>query len=209
MTITEHKPSQSEEVHDVLAEPPQDVSMGEESDATELHAVQSQISALAQRLTHASHTFADSLALFNPGEGSYLDPHGDKFDALAWAKALMRVFESEGGHYARRSGVAFRNLNVYGSGSGASYLKTISNAPLSIISSVLGRLGSSSRNQPVEILRNLNGVVEDGEMLLVLGPPGSGCSTFLKSLSGETDGLSVSQDTYMNFRGLLAPNQRL
>jgi ABC-type multidrug transport system ATPase subunit len=37
------------------------------------------------------------------------------------------------------------------------------------------------------ILHNIEGLVREGEMLLVLGRPGSGCSTLLKSLCGLTD----------------------
>ncbi|KAJ7852075.1 hypothetical protein B0H14DRAFT_3085739 [Mycena olivaceomarginata] len=37
------------------------------------------------------------------------------------------------------------------------------------------------------ILEGFSGVVRPGEMLLVLGRPGSGCSTFLKTLANQTD----------------------
>lgn len=38
------------------------------------------------------------------------------------------------------------------------------------------------------LLKNFSGVVKSGEMMLVLGRPGSGCSTFLKVLAGHRDG---------------------
>ncbi|KAH8586012.1 brefeldin A efflux transporter Bfr1 [Bisporella sp. PMI_857] len=38
------------------------------------------------------------------------------------------------------------------------------------------------------ILHGIDGVIRDGEMLLVLGRPGSGCSTLLKTLAGFTAG---------------------
>lgn len=38
------------------------------------------------------------------------------------------------------------------------------------------------------LLKNFSGVVKSGEMMLVLGLPGSGCSTFLKVLAGHRDG---------------------
>lgn len=37
------------------------------------------------------------------------------------------------------------------------------------------------------LLKDFSGVLQPGEMMLVVGRPGSGCSTFLKSLSGMTD----------------------
>jgi ATP-binding cassette subfamily G (WHITE) protein 2 (SNQ2) len=45
---------------------------------------------------------------------------------------------------------------------------------------------------PKKILQGFNGVVRPGEMVLVLGRPGSGCSTFLKTIANQRDGyLSV------------------
>src|SRR5687768_15451219 len=41
-------------------------------------------------------------------------------------------------------------------------------------------------------------------MLVVLGPPGSGCSTFLKSIAGETNGIYIDDSTYMNYHGITA-----
>lgn len=38
------------------------------------------------------------------------------------------------------------------------------------------------------LLKNFSGVVKSGELMLVLGRPGSGCSTFLKVLAGHRDG---------------------
>ncbi|KAF2021680.1 ABC-transporter [Aaosphaeria arxii CBS 175.79] len=38
------------------------------------------------------------------------------------------------------------------------------------------------------ILHGTDGILHPGEMLLVLGPPGSGCTSLLKMLSGQTDG---------------------
>lgn len=35
------------------------------------------------------------------------------------------------------------------------------------------------------IIKDFSGIVKDGEMLLVLGRPGSGCSTFLRSLAND------------------------
>jgi ATP-binding cassette subfamily G (WHITE) protein 2 (PDR) len=53
----------------------------------------------------------------------------------------------------------------------------------------------------VSILDEVEGVLDTGEMLLVLGPPGSGCSTLLKSIAGETDATSVTENAMMNYRG--------
>jgi ABC-type multidrug transport system permease subunit/ABC-type multidrug transport system ATPase subunit len=39
-------------------------------------------------------------------------------------------------------------------------------------------------------------------MLVVLGPPGSGCSTFLKTITGETHGFFVDQNSHINYQGV-------
>jgi ABC-type multidrug transport system ATPase subunit len=39
-------------------------------------------------------------------------------------------------------------------------------------------------------------------MLCVLGPPGSGCSTFLKSIAGDTHGFHVDKQATLNYHGI-------
>ncbi|KAI2472348.1 hypothetical protein F4781DRAFT_438557 [Annulohypoxylon bovei var. microspora] len=90
-----------------------------------------------------------------------------------------------------RSGVSFRDLNCYGFVSADQYKSTFATWVFEIPSLLL-RVISTKRRQPqrVKILRGLNGLVRPGELLLVLGRPGSGCSTFqvgnamLRGISG-------------------------
>ncbi|KAH6986775.1 ABC-2 type transporter-domain-containing protein [Ilyonectria destructans] len=89
----------------------------------------------------------------------------------------------------KTTGVAFRNLN------------TVSNAILggaTIIKKLCGQ-----QQQQVDILHNLEGVVHSGEMCAVLGPPGSGCSTFLRIVAGDTRGFHGIRPSKMitAFRG--------
>lgn len=51
------------------------------------------------------------------------------------------------------------------------YQKTIANIPLSLMSSIRD-LVDSNRKRKVTILNGIDGVLEAGEMLVVLGPPG-------------------------------------
>ncbi|KAF8904005.1 ABC-2 type transporter-domain-containing protein [Mucidula mucida] len=53
----------------------------------------------------------------------------------------------------------------------------------------------------IDILRDFEGLVKAGEMLVVLGRPGSGCTTLLKSIAGETHGFYVEQDAHINYQG--------
>ena len=43
-------------------------------------------------------------------------------------------------------------------------------------------------------------------MLVVLGPPGSGCTTFLKTIAGEMSGLELDLESEINYMGL-SPKQ--
>src|SRR5271167_1830474 len=47
-----------------------------------------------------------------------------------------------------------------------------------------------SHRTPVQrtLLHDFSGSIKAGEMLLVLGSPGSGCSTFLKTIALQTEG---------------------
>jgi ATP-binding cassette subfamily G (WHITE) protein 2 (PDR) len=57
------------------------------------------------------------------------------------------------------------------------------------------------RKRKVDILNSFDGLLETGEMLVVLGPPGSGCSTFLKTVAGEMNGIYMDEQSDLNYRG--------
>ena len=48
--------------------------------------------------------------------------------------------------------------------------------------------GHSNKGKEFEILKDFRGVLRPGEMVLVLGRPGSGCTTFLKSITNQRFG---------------------
>jgi ATP-binding cassette, subfamily G (WHITE), member 2, SNQ2 len=50
-----------------------------------------------------------------------------------------------------------------------------------------GSLQNSEPDSGIHLLQNLNGAVQPGELVLVLGRPRSGCTTFLKALAGRLD----------------------
>ena len=63
---------------------------------------------------------------------------------------------------------------------------------------------SKSGHTQIDILHNFDGLVHSGEILCVLGPPGSGCTTLLKTLAGETNGIHVNEGSYFNYQGISA-----
>ncbi|OBT44465.1 hypothetical protein VE00_05929 [Pseudogymnoascus sp. WSF 3629] len=140
---------------------------------------------------------------FQPPHNSVLDPNGSAFEARDWTKAVLALRSKDPGKYAERTtGVAFRDLSAYGFGVPTGYQQTVGNVWLGALGLVRKHLGTGKRK--IEILRGLDGIVEAGEMLVVLGPPGSGCTTFLKTISGETHGFNVDERSHLNYQGISA-----
>jgi ATP-binding cassette subfamily G (WHITE) protein 2 (PDR) len=48
----------------------------------------------------------------------------------------------------------------------------------------------------------VHSVLRESEMLVVLGRPGAGCTTFLKSLAGETHGFWIEDEGCINYEGI-------
>lgn len=161
---------------------------------------------IVQSLARKYSTVSGTHAGVNPftqqaqDEDSPLNPASDHFSARAWAKSVLEVINSEGSTL-RTSGVAFQHMNVYGFGAGTDFQKDVANVWIDVADSVRSLFGGS-RKRKIDILREFDGIVNPGEMLVVLGPPGSGCSTFLKTISGEMNGIYVEDKTYFNYQGV-------
>ncbi|KAH7054493.1 ABC-2 type transporter-domain-containing protein [Macrophomina phaseolina] len=121
----------------------------------------------------------------DPEKNYQLDTSGGHFNTRAWANITGRE-ESQ-----HAFGVSFQGLSVDGHTSG--YQNTVGNVLFQAL---------QTGHRRVSVLKDLEGTVEAGEMLLVLGPPGSGCSTFLKSISGRLSGATITRGSRLNFGGL-------
>ncbi|KAF3483216.1 multidrug resistance ABC transporter [Arthroderma uncinatum] len=177
---------------------------GEEKDiATSEETREEEVHELAREFTKQSTYSTAGHNPFAAEPGSSLDPNGEKFNARAWCKAMLQMHtEDNKAHPPRSLGVAFNDLNVHGFGSDTDYQKSVGNVWLEAVS--LARQALGGRQRKINILQNLDGLVEAGEMLVVLGPPGSGCSTFLKTIAGETYGLYVDKNSNINYQGVSA-----
>ncbi|KAL0574983.1 Multidrug resistance protein [Marasmius crinis-equi] len=130
-----------------------------------------------------------------------MDPQSASFDFHKWIRWMLQLrnrFLDPSA--ARTAGFSFTNLNVHGYGKPTDYQKTVGNIIFDIPEMVRGLLGQ--RGQRIDILRDFKGVVKEGEMLVVLGPPGSGCTTLLKTISGETHGFMVDANAQVNYQGI-------
>ena len=56
---------------------------------------------------------------------------------------------------------------------------------------LIGMLGYRKKGKEFDILKNFRGIVKPGEMVLVLGRPGSGCTTFLKVIANQRFGFTA------------------
>lgn len=97
-------------------------------------------------------------------------------------------------------GLSFQNISCHGILSSARYQATIASYLLAV-PRFASRLLSTRTQRKIQILHDFNGLVLPGEMLLVLGRPGSGCSTLLKTLAGDTHGFHVDDEKSINYQG--------
>ncbi|KAI2486915.1 ABC transporter CDR4 [Pyrenophora tritici-repentis] len=156
---------------------------------------------LARRLTSQSQQSSGNQNPFNAAPNSALDPHGENFNARAWTRAMLNLqMNDENAAPPRTAGVCFHDLNVYGFGTDTDYQKTVGNIWLDVVGMVKSFTGDKGRK--IDILQKCDGLVESGEMLVVLGPPGSGCSTFLKTITGETHGFFIDENSAINYQGI-------
>ncbi|KAG9246527.1 AtrD, ABC-transporter [Calycina marina] len=140
----------------------------------------------------------------NPFLGSddpLLDPASGKFNARAWVKTLIGIKSRDPEKYpTRTAGVSYKNLSVHGFGTPTDYQKSFGNTPLELLS-IMDKIRGKGKTK-IQILRNFDGLVKSGEMLVVLGRPGSGCSTLLKTIAGENDGFFVDEASEINYQGI-------
>lgn len=159
---------------------------------------------LARTLSERSKK-SDHQLPFELGKDNALNPQSPQFNARAWAKAFYSVrYKADNFPPLRVAGVAFKDLNVVGYGSFLDYQMSVGNAVMKLPTLVQQWFGG--KKQRINILQNLDGLLLPGEQLCVLGPPGSGCSTLLKTIAGETHGFDVDPVSYINYQGI-APKE--
>ncbi|KAM0305961.1 hypothetical protein ACHAO8_011007 [Botrytis cinerea] len=132
---------------------------------------------------------------------SPLNPRSSNFNPEEWITNLVAFMGQDPRRYPRRSaGFSFENLTVYTYRKPTDYQKNVANVVLELGAFARWLVGSGK--QKVQILKGFDGLIEHGEMLLVLGRPGSGVSSFLKTISGNTRGLFVEPDSDINHQGV-------
>lgn len=107
----------------------------------------------------------------------------DGWDLMPEVKATQERGERD--HLkGRKLGVTWKNLNIKGVGADAAFNENV----LSQFN-ISQQIKESRHPAPLKaIVSNSHGCVKPGEMLLVLGRPGSGCTSLLKILSNKRQG---------------------
>ncbi|KAJ6149667.1 CDR ABC transporter [Penicillium samsonianum] len=115
-------------------------------------------------------------------KSSQIAPTGESI-----ADSVRSFLEIRQGAIPDDTGVVFDKISAVGSGTGSQDAPTVTSAAQSVFG-LLSPLQNRQRKQYSRpILSGFSGTIDPGEMLLVLGKPGSGCTTFLKTLSGLWD----------------------
>ncbi|KAJ5112624.1 hypothetical protein N7532_000669 [Penicillium argentinense] len=136
-------------------------------------------------------------------ESSDLNPASDSFDTERCLKALLQLTndDDDDEKFLRRTcGISFQGLNVSGSSAAVNTQATVGSLVFNLVDLVKSLI--NKRDNHIQILHNLEGLVRPGELLVVLGPPGSGCSTFLRTIGGETHGLTLDSSSVFNYHGI-------
>ncbi|KAF6513255.1 hypothetical protein HZS61_006580 [Fusarium oxysporum f. sp. conglutinans] len=150
-----------------------------------------------------TRTFSALSTNINPflAQDSHLDPKSPDFEPESWVKALLHTFSKDPSKHPRyTAGVSWRNLSVHGFSDPTEFQKDVFNV---VWRSPLAALNwFAKRKQKVKIISDFDGLVKSGELLLVLGRPGSGVSTLLKTIAGHTHGLHLDDSSEFNYQGI-------
>jgi ATP-binding cassette subfamily G (WHITE) protein 2 (SNQ2) len=119
------------------------------------------------------------------------------------------------GKSAKKVGVVYKNLTVKGVGSTASFVRTLPDAILGtfgpdlyhLVSGWIPALRLGRHSQTRTLIHDFSGVIKDGEMCLVLGRPGSGCSTFLKAIANNRESYAAVEGE-VSYGGISAERQK-
>jgi ATP-binding cassette, subfamily G (WHITE), member 2, SNQ2 len=119
------------------------------------------------------------------------------------------------GESAKKVGVVYKNLTVKGVGATVAFTKTLPEAVMgtfgpdlyNLICRFVPSLRLGKKPPTRDLIHDFSGVVRDGEMMLVLGRPGSGCSTFLKAIANER-GTYAAVEGDVHYGGISAAEQK-
>lgn len=157
-------------------------------------------SSSAQRSETLRTSQSAILSRFNVYDKS-ADPTSPLFDFDRWSNTLVNLRKQAGLPTPARSGFFFMGLTVRGDGATFEEQDTT----WTMITSLFRFRKWFRKKRSDVILQGLDGIVQKGELLLVLGRPGSGCTTFLKTITGKMHGLKLDSASVIEYKGSIRP----
>ena len=165
-----------------------------------LERAETEFAELCKELSHASHA-SQKLAKIQSWQSKggatadvekadECDSSIEPFDLESTLRGT-KAEEEAAGIKAKRIGVYWDGLTVSGNGGLKNYVKTFPMAFVSffnVYETAKNMMGWGQKGRQFDILKNFRGVTKPGEMVLVLGRPGSGCTTFLRAISNQRFG---------------------
>ncbi|KAF2024526.1 ABC transporter CDR4 [Setomelanomma holmii] len=162
-----------------------------EAEFAELSQELSRTSNISRRLSRVQSHKGQAIVDVEKGGVAASDSSDEPFDLESTLRG-SRDEEEAAGIKSKRIGVVWEDLTVSGIVGGVkNYAKTFPDAFVSffnVYETAKSLLGIGKKGKEFDILKNFKGVVKPGEMVLVLGRPGSGCTTFLKVISNQRYG---------------------
>jgi ATP-binding cassette subfamily G (WHITE) protein 2 (SNQ2) len=137
-------------------------------------------------------------------ESSSTRQSSDSFDLPEFLRKGIMDARTPNGDPTKRLGVSFKNLTVRGAKSSTAAVKTLPQAIINTFGPDLWTFLSdtlpilkSNKGPTVNLIHDFTGTIRHGEIMLVLGRPGSGCSTFLKTIANHrNEYASVEGEVY-------------
>ena len=160
--------------------------------------LQRQISGISQASRKLSRTQSRAKSLkhgdLEKGISSGSSEDAELFNLEDTLRGNKRL-EDEAGIKSKQIGVVWEDLTVKGVGGAKIIVPTFPHAFTSFFffpfRQLMRLLPLSKAGKESCILRDFKGVVRPGEMVLVLGRPGSGCTTFLKVMANQRFGYTT------------------
>ncbi|KZZ99435.1 BMR1-like protein [Moelleriella libera RCEF 2490] len=137
----------------------------------------------------------NAAAKVRPGDHDAAADDESVFDLEAALRGDLAAGEAAG-IKTKHVGVCWHGLTVKGVGGTANYVQTFPDVLVSffdVVTPTLRLLGLGKKPVEATLLKDFQGVCNPGEMVLVLGKPGSGCTTFLKAIANQRHGYTDVQ----------------
>ncbi|KAJ5980879.1 hypothetical protein N7481_008177 [Penicillium waksmanii] len=162
-----------------------------EHDFEELNRQFSSISHQARHLSKQASRASRPIVTAEDVEGTGSSADSDDLWDLETTLRGNRTAEEEAGIKDKHIGVIWNNLSVRGMGGVKTYIKTFPDAIIDFFNvpeTIMNMLGYGNKGKEFNILEGFRGLTRPGEMVLVLGRPGSGCTSFLKVIANQRFG---------------------